>query len=117
MAARNSNKGATVQIVRAVGTPLGFYVLSLLIIESILGLVLIKAPSGSDYVRAFAAISMIVMFFSVFGTVTYFTAKNPKNLVFGKEEHAAPQLDDSALRDQIEDIVVKSVRPECLKNP
>lgn len=117
MAPKNSNHGTTVQIIRAVGTPLGFYVLSLLILEATLGLVLVKASSLDSDLRWFVSISMVVMFFAAFGTVTYLAVKKPKHLVFGKEEHAAPQTDPSALRDQIEDIITQRVKSESLKNP
>jgi hypothetical protein len=36
-------------------------------------------------------------------------------LLYGKEEHSTPQIDSSALHDQIEDIVQKLVKEECLK--
>lgn len=37
-----------------------------------------------------------------------------KNLLYGKEEHSLPQIEPSALQDQIEDIIFKRVRRECL---
>ena len=47
--------------------------------------------------------------------VTGLTAFRAKNLVFGKEEHSAPQIEPSALRDQIEDIIFERVKSESLK--
>ena len=46
--------------------------------------------------------------------VTILTAWKPKNLLYGKEEHSIPQIEPSALRDQIEDIIFERVRPEYL---
>jgi len=42
---------------------------------------------------------------------------DPKRLLYGKEEHANPALEPSALRDQIEDLIQANVKQECLKNP
>jgi hypothetical protein len=36
-------------------------------------------------------------------------------LLYGKEEHSAPQIEPSALRDQIEDIIYQRVQREALK--
>jgi hypothetical protein len=116
MASRNTNLGAWSQIIRAVGTPLGFYVLSLLIVEATLGLVSVKASSLDNALRWFVTVSMVAMFFAAFVTVTYLAAKSPRHLVFGKEEHSAPQTNPSALRDQIEDLIARNVKSECLKN-
>lgn len=110
--ARPSNRGRIIQLV---GTPLSFYVLSLLIIETTLGLVLVGTGFETT-LRFVGFLLMIFVFIAVLGFVGWLTVKHPQNLVFGKEEHLQPQLTDSALRDQIEDIVVKSVRPECLKS-
>jgi len=60
-----SKKDDRLKILGQIQTPLGFYVLALLIIE--------------------------------------------------KEEHSAPQIEPSALRDQIEDIIHQRVKPEYLK--
>ena len=43
------------------------------------------------------------------------TVFNPKNLLYGKEEHSAPQIEPSALKDQIEDIIHQRVKSEYLK--
>ena len=47
--------------------------------------------------------------------VTILTFVNPRNLLYGKEEHSAPQIEPSALRDQIEDIIYQRVKGEYLK--
>jgi len=52
----------------------------------------------------------------VFVALIFFWVK-PQNLLFGKEEHVKPALEPSALRDQIEDLIVANVRFECLKPP
>ena len=95
-------------------TPLSFFVLSLLIIESTLSVVLTLAKF--DDVRKWqVALAMIIVFGSVLLIVTGLTVFCPKNLLYGKEEHFAPQIEPSALRDQIEDIIHQRVKSECLK--
>lgn len=59
---------------------------------------------------------MIGIFIGVVVIVTLFAWLNPKNLLYGKDEHSNPALDPSALQDAIGDTIVASVRPECLKN-
>jgi len=58
---------------------------------------------------------MIGLFVLVVFIVTGLVIWAPKNLVFGKEEHATPQVHPSALKDQIEDLIVRNVKSECLK--
>lgn len=58
---------------------------------------------------------MIGIFVAVVIIVTFFTMLNPKNLLYGKEEHNQPQVEPSALKDQIEDLIYKNVKSDCLK--
>jgi len=58
---------------------------------------------------------MIAVFGVVVLIVTILTFVNPRNLLYGKEEHFAPQTEPSALRDQIEDIIYQHVKTEALK--
>jgi hypothetical protein len=95
-------------------TPLGFYVLALLIIESTLCIVLTGAKFEQDY-KWLGFLCMIGVFAAVVIIVTALTAWKPKNLLYGKEEHSLPQIEPSALRDQIEDIISERVKGECLK--
>ncbi len=60
-------------------------------------------------------LSMIAVFAAVVLIVTILTFVNPRNLLYGKEEHLAPQIEPSALRDQIEDIIHERVKAESLK--
>ena len=94
-------------------TPLGFYVLALLIIESTLGIVLTAAKFDQEY-KWLGFLCMIGVFAAVVVIVTILTAWKPKHLLYGKEEHSIPQIEPSALRDQIEDIIHQRVRPESL---
>lgn len=108
---RSVSRDRLLQLVR---TPLAFFVLALLITESVLGLFL--GMAGFSEVHKWTGfIILIGVFLAVVVTVTVFTAINPRNLLYGKEEHSAPQIDPSALHDQIEDIVQKLVNEECLK--
>lgn len=57
---------------------------------------------------------MLGVFAIVVAIVTILTVWKPKNLLYGKEEHSLPQIEPSALEDQIEDIIFKRMRRECL---
>lgn len=108
-------KGLSVQVIKAVGTPLGFYVLALLIVETTLAMVLRAQLDPAQRYSGF--LWMIGIFIGVVVIVTLFAIFSPKNLLYGKEEHSTPQTDPSALRDQIEDIILERVKSESLKNP
>jgi len=56
------------------------------------------------------------MFIGVVVLVTLFVWRKPECLLFGKEEYLPPQIDPSALRDQIEDLIYKNVKPNSLQN-
>jgi hypothetical protein len=115
--AKNSKSaGVRVEIIRTISTPLGFYVLSLLIVEATLGLVLTASKLSEEHVwwGFFVAIGLFLL---VFGVVTGLVIWKPKNLLYGKEEHSNPALDPSALQDAIEDTIAAKVKSECLKNP
>ena len=112
----NNRKGSIVNIIRQIQTPLGFYVLALLIIEGTMGLVLTMAKLSDDK-RWEGFLFMIGVFAAVVVIVTMLTICAPRNLLYGKEEHSTPALDQSALKDQIEDLIALNVKTECLKNP
>lgn len=115
--AKNSKSaGVRAGIIRAISTPLGFYVLSLLIVEATIGLVLTASKLSEDHVwwGFFVAIGLFLLVFIV---VTVLVIWFPKNLLYGKEEHSNPALEPSALRDAIEEIITVKVKPESLKNP
>jgi hypothetical protein len=113
--AKGSKSGSVrAGIIRAISTPLGFYVLSLLIVEATLGLVLTVSKLTEEHVWI-GFFVMIGLFLVVFAVVTGLVIWTPKNLLFGKEEHSNPELEKSALRDQIEDLIHANVKQECLQ--
>lgn len=112
----SKSAGLRVGIIRAISTPLGFYVLSLLIVEATIGLVLTASKLSEDHVW-WGLLVVIGLFLLVFLVVTGLVIWSPKNLLYGKEEHSNPALEPSASRDAIEEIVAAAVKPECLKNP
>ena len=103
------------RVLASVSTPLGFFVLTLLIIETTLGLVISLADFSQPY-KWVGFICMIAIFALVVGYVGFLTAKDPTKLLFGKEEHALPQADHSALLDGAVDLLLSRVKPECLKD-
>jgi hypothetical protein len=109
-----SKKDDRLKILEQIQTPLGFYVLALLIIESTLGMVLAFAGFEQNY-KSYGFLLMIAVFTGLVLVVSGLTVFNPKNLLYGKEEHSAPQIEPSALRDQIEDIIHQRVKSEYLK--
>src|SRR5437879_745906 len=104
------------QILRQVTTPLGFYVLALLILEGTLSIVLTGSKLGEEHIWT-GFLWMIGLFIGVVVLVSLFAWLRPESLLFGKEQYLPPELDPSALRDQIEDLIYKDVKPECLQNP
>ena len=58
---------------------------------------------------------VIGLFLMVLFVVTGLVIWKPKNLLIGKEEHSKPELEKSALRDQIEDLIYANVKWECLQ--
>ena len=103
-------------LVRSITTPLGFYVLALLIVEATLSLVLAASKLTEEHVWEGFKL-MIYVFIGVVLIVTIFAKCWPKNLLYGKEEHREPLLEPSALKDQIEDLIATNVKPECLNPP
>ena len=72
--------------VQAVHSPLGFFVLALLIVEGFL----FGAGTwfGLSEQWKLAAIGIgVLLFLGVFGTVVWLVVKHPKNLVFGEVSH------------------------------
>lgn len=72
--------------VQAVHSPLGFFVLALLVVEGFL----FGAGTWFGLSEAWKLIAILVgvlLFLGVFGTVVWLVVKHPKNLVFGEESH------------------------------
>jgi hypothetical protein len=113
---KKSSKVDRVDLIRSVNTPLGFYVLVLLIIEATTAVVLSYSKLTEEHVWD-GFLCMLGIFGAVVVLVTILVFWLPKNLLYGKEEHANPALDASALKDQTEDLIVKNVKAECLKKP
>lgn len=102
-------------ILKTITTPLGFYVLALLIVEGTLGLVLTGSKLSEEHLWA-GFQWILILFGAVVMIVSVLAICCPKKLLYGKEEHLNPSLEPSALQDQIEDLIARNVRPECLKN-
>ena len=88
----------------------------LLIIETTLATVLSFSKLSEQHVWD-GVIIMLVLFGIIVVIDSLLVWKNPKNLLYGKEEHANPALDISALTDGVEELIAKNVKPECLKPP
>lgn len=76
------NKGRA-SLVSVITTPLGFFALSLLIVEGFLGIVLIFSDLGSGGKLAGMIIGTC-LFVLVVGIVTSLVWKKPKSLIFGE---------------------------------
>lgn len=104
------------QILQQVRTPLGFYALTLLILEGTLSIVLTCSTLTEEHIWS-GFLLMIGVFIGVVALVTIFVWRKPESLLFEKEQYLPPELDPSALRDQIEDLICSNVKPESLQNP
>lgn len=72
--------------VQAIHSPLGFFVLALLIVEGFL----IAAGTSFGLSQPWKLTTLaigVLLFLLVFGTVVWLVVKHPKNLVFGEESH------------------------------
>ena len=72
--------------VQAIHSPLGFFVLALLIVEAFL----IAAGTSFGLSQPWKLTTLaigVLLFLLVFGTVVWLVVKHPKNLVFGEESH------------------------------
>lgn len=73
-------------VVRAARSPLGFFVLALLIVEVFLA----GAGIGFGLSETWRLIALgvgVVLFLIVFGTVVWLVIRHPQNLVFSEESH------------------------------
>jgi hypothetical protein len=104
------------EILQQVKTPLGFYVLTLLILEANLSIVLTCSKLTEEHIWN-GFLWMISAFIGTVVLVTLFVWLKPECLLFEKEQYLPPELDPSALRDQIEDLIYKNVTPESLQKP
>ena len=72
--------------VQAIHSPLGFFVLALLIVEGFL----IAAGTSFGLSQPWKLTTLaigVLLFLLVVGTVVWLVVKHPKNLVFGEESH------------------------------
>ena len=111
--AKKSSRNVRTDVIRSITTPLGFFVLALLIVEVTLGIVLSSSKLDAQHVWL-GFLWMVGVFIGVVAFVGALTIFSPKNLLYGKEEYASPALETSALRDQVEDLIAQKVRPSCL---
>ena len=109
-------KSERTDLIRSITAPLGFYVLALLIVEATAAIVLSGSKLNEDHVWD-GFLCMLAIFVFIVLIVTCLTMFNPKNLLYGKEEYSSPALDPLALKDGIEELIAKNVKPECLKPP
>jgi hypothetical protein len=74
------------KIITGIGSPLGFFVLALLIVETFLGVA--GALFGvSELVRIWLIAIGAILFLSVVVIVTFLVVKYPRNLVFTEHSH------------------------------
>jgi len=75
-----------VSVLNAIAAPLGFYVLALLIVETTLGLVLIKSDlaPGEKFDGLLLAVGMFII---VIAVVTWLVWSKPENLTFDRDAH------------------------------
>ena len=111
-----TKKGDRSNVLRAVTTPLGFYVLALLIGEAILAIVLTCSKLTEEHVWS-GFVCMLGIFVGELLIITGLTIFAPKKLLYGKEEHQEPSFELSALKDQVDDLIAASNQPKILKSP
>ena len=87
MVKRHDPRPTTVRILEVIDKPLGFYVLSLLIVESFLGLVLVgsKALQAQEVYHGLCL--GVGMFVLVVIVVSIITLWRPQNLTYDRDAH------------------------------
>ena len=104
--------------IRAVQSPLGFFVLALLIVEAfLLGAGTWFGLSGEWKIAAIA--TGVVLFLIVFVTVVWLVVKHPKNLVFSEEsqlQFAAMQMFGSE-NNRMTGLDLEALQPETTPTP
>jgi uncharacterized membrane protein len=101
-------------VVRAARSPLGFFVLSLLVVEGLLG----AAGIGFGLSEAWRLIALgvgVLLFLIVFGTVVWLVIRYPQNLVFSEESHVQIEAlriyGNESHRISIDDVVAIRSQP------
>ena len=81
-----SNNGGRSRLILAINSPLGFFVLALLIVESFLGIVLTYADIDKEYKNTFISIGcgLFVLVTIIVSLLVWF---KPENLTFDKDAH------------------------------
>lgn len=87
MVKRHSPSPTSVRILEVIDKPLGFYVLSLLIVESFLGCVLVGAKSIQATDAFYGLCLGVGMFVLVVIVVTIITLWRPQNLTYDRDAH------------------------------
>lgn len=81
-----AKRDAWSDIIKAVTMPLGFYVLSLLIVETFLGVAYVKG-NNNIYLQAVSLGIGTMLFLVVVAIVTFLVVKHPDNLTFKASDH------------------------------
>jgi hypothetical protein len=107
-------------ILGAVKNPLGFFSLSLMVIEVIFGLVVGFSKMTGDY-QFISLCIMAGLFVIVVSIMTWLTVKRPKHFYeeiveqIGTSRAMKEFINSPAFRETIEDVLQVRVRPECLQ--
>lgn len=82
-------KANRIQIIKLVNTPLSFFVLALLIIESFLGLIIVKADIGVEYKLPLIYAGLIIFLIEIFFVFYLIFCGKAKDLTYNRESHLA----------------------------
>lgn len=94
-------------------SPLGFYCLALLIVETIIGTVLTASRLEETHLF-WGIVLMAILFAFVLMSVTFIITKQPASLVSEKDAYDSARLSHSAIRDLIVDLITEHVKSESL---
>lgn len=95
-----AKRNAWSDVIKAVTMPLGFYVLSLLIVETFLGVVYVKG-NNNIYIQAISLAIGTLLFLVIVGIVTFLVIKHPENLTFKASDHINSKASDHINRKKM----------------
>jgi hypothetical protein len=86
----NPDNSGRASLVNVITTPLGFFALSLLIVEGFLGIVLIASgmPGNSKFIGMIIGTGLFVLVVAVVATLVWF---KPESLTFGEKSYLEKQ--------------------------
>lgn len=101
------------RVLGAVNSPLAFFTLSLLLIEAMFGVLVMRADlSGTQILLALAIMS--ILFIGVIGVVAWLTAQRTQELLARQVDEHSKLLNTEMFVDRVTEVILDTVRKDAL---